>query len=138
MLRIAFGVFLILHGLVHLLYLGQSMRIFELQPGMIWPDGSWLLSRFIENDLVRSIANVALIFAAAGFLAGGAGIMFRQPWWPMALKYAALFSAVLYIILYDGHWQNLADKGAVGLLINIGILTVVLIFSRSHILYWPY
>ena len=35
MLTILFGIFLILHGLVHLLYAGQSSRLFELQPGMV-------------------------------------------------------------------------------------------------------
>ena len=30
------GVFLILHGLVHLLFAGQVLRFFELRPGMIW------------------------------------------------------------------------------------------------------
>ena len=40
MLKIFFAVFLILHGLVHLLYLGQSAGTFELQPGLNWPDGS--------------------------------------------------------------------------------------------------
>ena len=39
MATVIFGVFLMLHGLVHLLYLGQSQRFFELQPGMTWPDG---------------------------------------------------------------------------------------------------
>jgi len=31
------GIFFILHGLVHLLYAGQSLRLFELRPGMTWP-----------------------------------------------------------------------------------------------------
>ena len=40
MLNIVIGVFIILHGLVHMLYFGQSRKFFELQPGMTWPDGS--------------------------------------------------------------------------------------------------
>jgi hypothetical protein len=35
MSRIIFGVFIVLHGLVHLLYFGQSARYFELQPEMV-------------------------------------------------------------------------------------------------------
>jgi hypothetical protein len=31
------GIFFLLHGLVHLLYAGQSLRFFELRPGMTWP-----------------------------------------------------------------------------------------------------
>jgi len=37
MLTIILGIFCILHGLVHLLYAGQSRRLFELRPGMVWP-----------------------------------------------------------------------------------------------------
>ena len=36
-MRFVFGVFIVLHGLVHLLYFGQSARYFELKPGMVWP-----------------------------------------------------------------------------------------------------
>ena len=43
MLRFILSVFIVLHGLVHLLYFGQSRRLFELQPGMAWPE-SWRLS----------------------------------------------------------------------------------------------
>jgi hypothetical protein len=35
MLRFIIGVFIVLHGLVHLLYFGHSRRLFELQPGML-------------------------------------------------------------------------------------------------------
>jgi hypothetical protein len=41
MIRLIIGIFLLLHGLVHLLYFGQSARYFDLRPEMIWPDGSW-------------------------------------------------------------------------------------------------
>ncbi len=36
MLQFIFSVFLMLHGLVHLLYFGQSARRFELKPGLTW------------------------------------------------------------------------------------------------------
>ena len=40
MLGFIFGVFIVVHVLIHLFYFGQSRRLFELQPGMVWPDGS--------------------------------------------------------------------------------------------------
>jgi hypothetical protein len=40
MLKVIFGIFIILHGLVHMLYFGQSQKLFELQAGMTLPDGS--------------------------------------------------------------------------------------------------
>ena len=56
MIRAIPGVFVVLHGLVHLLNLGQSVRLFELQPGMTWPDGSWAFSRLLGNNRTRTMA----------------------------------------------------------------------------------
>lgn len=74
MVKILFGVFIVLHGLVHLLYFGQTARYFELQPGMVWPDGSWAFAKLLGEAVTRSIASVLLILAAVGFVAGGAGM----------------------------------------------------------------
>ena len=52
------GIFLILHGLVHLLYFGQSQRYFELQPGLAWPNGSWVFSRWLGDDPARWLASI--------------------------------------------------------------------------------
>jgi hypothetical protein len=73
------ALFLLLHGLVHLLYVGQSRRIFELQPGMVWPDGSWFFSRLFGDEPTRLLANVLLLLATLGFIAGSLAIFARQP-----------------------------------------------------------
>jgi len=131
MLRIIVGVFMVLHGLVHLLYFGQSARYFELQPGMVWPDGSWVFSRFLGDEVIRKLVSVLLVLAALGFVAGGAGIFIKQAWWRPVVAGVAAFSAVIYILSWDGALQNLDDKGAIGILINVVILVAVLIFQ------WP-
>ena len=91
MSKIFFGVFLVLHGLVHLLYVGQSQRMFELQPGMVWPDGSWLLSRLLNNETVRWVTAVSLVIAALVFVISAAGLFLGQSWWRWALVGAAAF-----------------------------------------------
>jgi hypothetical protein len=131
MLRLIVGVFMVLHGLVHLLYLGQSARYFELQPGMLWPDGSWAFSRLLGDETARLLANIFLVLAAMGFVAGGAGIFVRQGWWRPVVVGAAAFSAVIFILFWDGGWQHLNDKGGIGILINLAILVAVLVLR------WP-
>jgi hypothetical protein len=131
MIRIIVGVFLILHGLVHLLYFGQSRRIFELQPGMVWPDGSWAFARFFGNESTRLLASVFLVAVAIGFVAGGVGVLLGQAWWQPVVVGAAAFSSILYILFWDGAWPHLHDKGAIGILINLVILAAVLVFQ------WP-
>ncbi len=127
MLNILFGIFVALHGMVHLLYAGQSSRLFELQSGMIWPDGSWALSRMAGTGFTRLLASIALVLGALAFVVGGGGLVLKQSWWRPVVLASASFSSLIYILFWDGSFQGLANKGAVGILINIGILAVALI-----------
>lgn len=133
MVRILFGIFMILHGLVHLLYFGQSTRRFELQPGMVWPDGSWVLSRFMGTDAVRNLGGILLILAAIGLVAGGIGILLGQGWWRNVTIGSAVFSAVTFLLLWDGVAKALPDKGGVAILINLAILLALLVFKWSPV-----
>jgi hypothetical protein len=130
-LKIAFGIFIVLHGLVHLLYFGQSQRIFELQPGMEWPDGSWALSAFLGNGTTRVLADVLLVAAALILIAGGIGIVATQGWSRPVVVAAAAFSAVIFLLLWDGKFQRLDNNGGVGLLINLVVLALLLVVQ------WP-
>ena len=127
MWQIVIGVFLVLHGLVHLLYLGQSARLFELQPGMVWPDSSWAFSRLLGDEATRVLASISCGVAAIGFVAGGIGIFVMQAWWRPVVVGSAIFSAVIFILFWDGQAKTLANKGAIGLLINLAILVGLLV-----------
>ena len=126
LLIFAFGVFIILHGLVHLLYFGQSRRIFRLHPDMDWPDDSWAFSRFLDYDVIRVLAGSACVLATAGFVAGGLGILLETAWWRPLVVGSAVFSALLFILFWDGEGRRVANKGGVDVLINMAILFVVL------------
>lgn len=127
MLKFIFGVLIVLHGLVHLLYFGQSRRLFELQPGMLWPKGSWAFSKFFGDESTKSLASISCVLAAIGLIAGGIGILVSQAWWHPVVVGSASFSALIFILFWDGELQKLDDKGGIGLLINIAILIAVLI-----------
>jgi hypothetical protein len=127
MIRFVFGAFIVLHGLVHLLYLGHGRRLFELQAGLLWPDGSWAFSTLVGDETTRWLASMACALAAIGFVAGGVGLLVTQAWWRLVVAAAAVFSAVIYILFWDGELSKLHDKGGVGVLINLAILVVVLI-----------
>lgn len=129
MLRFIIGVFIVLHGLVHLLYFGQSRRFFELQPGMIWPDGSWAFSKLLGDKGTRLLASLSCVLAAIGFAAGGVGILVRQAWWRPLVLVVAAFSGVIFILFWDGKPQKLDAKGGIALLINTAILLSVLLLQ---------
>ncbi len=131
LIRIVFGVFLVLHGLVHLLYFGQSARMFELQPGLAWPDGSWGLSYLLGTSNTRVVADALCILAGIGFFIGAFGVFFSQSWWRTALVATAAFSAIIFILLWNGRFQQLHNQGAIGILIDAALLVMVLVFR------WP-
>ena len=125
MLRIIFGIFLLLHGMVHMLYFGKSQQLFMLQPKLKWPDDSWLFSRFFGNGLTRGLAGLFCVLSAVGFAAAGLAVLFRYPFWRPAVITAAVFSSLLFLFCWDGESENLNDKGAIGLLINLALLLFV-------------
>jgi hypothetical protein len=131
LLRIVMGIFMVLHGLVHLLYVGQSRRLFELQPGMVWPDGAWAFSGLLGEGATRWAASIAYGVAAIGFLVSGVGILARQSWWRPAVVGSAALSALMIVLLWDGKLQKLADQGLIALLINAVILVALLVLK------WP-
>lgn len=131
MLQFIFGVFLVLHGLVHLLYSGQSARRIELRPGLVWPDGSWAFSKLLGYNTTRNFASIACLIAAIGFVASGAGVLISQVWWRSIIVAATIFSSVAFLLFWDGKLRQLADQGAVAILINVAILVAVLVVQ------WP-
>ncbi len=126
-MSIIFGIFLILHGLIHLLYFGQAGQFFELKPGFDWPAGSWVFSNFIEASTSRYLACILLVVAGLGFVAGGIGFLATQPWSRTVVIASAIFSVVVFILLWNGTAHNLDGQGLVGVLIDLAILAVVLL-----------
>jgi hypothetical protein len=128
---IVLGLFFVLHGLVHLLYFGQSRGFFQLQPGMTWPDGSWALAALLGRAGTRLAASISCVIAATGFGVGGLGLMVRQAWWRPLVVASAAFSALLFVLFWDGELQRLDNKGAIGILINAAIVLAVVVLR------WP-
>ena len=126
-MRLIIGVLIVLHGLVHLLYFGQSARYFELQPGMLWPDGSWVFSKLLGDEQTRRAAAMLLVVVAIGFVVGGIAIILGQVWGRRLNMALSIFSSLIFLLFWDGAWQQLDNKGAIGLLINAAIVIVSLI-----------
>jgi hypothetical protein len=131
MFGILFGIFLILHSFVHLLYFGQSLGYFELKPGMVWPAGAWAFSTFLGEEATRKLAGIFLVLAAMSLAASGIGILSSQTWWRPLVVGAAIFSSIVFALFWNGRMQNLDGQGLVGILINMAILAAVLLLQ------WP-
>lgn len=131
MLIILFSILIVLHGLVHLLYFGHIQGYFELQPDMRWPDDSWLFSRFISPGEIRKLAAVLMVLVAAIVTIGSLGLMLRQAWWQPMVVGATTLSSLVFLALWDGTGKQLDNQGFVGVLINLALLVILLVFG------WP-
>jgi hypothetical protein len=126
-----FGIFIVLHGLVHLWYVTLSQRLVEFQPEMGWTGESWLFSPLLGDAATRWLATVLYGLATLGFVMGGIGIFAQQAWWRPLVIGSAAFSAVIILLFWDGGLHMLVEKGLIGFLINVALLVALLIFD------WP-
>jgi hypothetical protein len=129
MLRILVGVFILLHGLVHLWYFTLSQSLVAFQPEMGWTGRSWLLSRFVQEPTLRPIASTLYVLAAMAFILGSPGVFTGAAWMRPVLIGAAIFSSTVILLFWDGSGEMLVQKGVLGLAINLAILAVLLVFQ---------
>jgi len=129
MIRVLAGIFIALHGLVHLWYVVLSQRLVEFQADMGWTGESWLLTRLLGDTGTRSVAAVVFGLAAVGFSAGGVGMLLRQGWSRPVLIASAAFSALMVTVFWDGRPGMIVQKGLVGLLIDGAILMALLVLG---------
>ncbi len=131
MIQTISGVFLILHGLVYLLYAAQSYRLFELRPKMTWPDGSLVFSKLPGEQVIRGLGSIFCLLSSLGFVLGGLFLFFELSLWKPVIIVSAIFASVIFILLWDGKINKLNDKGGYGILINIAILIALVVLQ------WP-
>ena len=121
------GIFVILHGLVHMWYVVLSYQWVEFQPEMGWSGKTGLFSSSLPQPTVRSIAGILFIIATIGFVISGIGIFIQADWLNPVLLSSAVFSSIILLLFWDGKLEMLVQKGIIGLLINLAIIAVVLI-----------
>ena len=125
-MKIIFGIFFILHGLVHFFYFGHSSRFFELKPGLKWPDDSWIFSKLLKKRPIRIMAGNFCILSMAGFIIGGVEFLTSHPHRYILIISSAIFSSITYLFFWNGKFEKLGDQGAIGVLINLFAIMWVL------------
>jgi hypothetical protein len=115
--NVLFGVFLIIHGLVHaLLWLTPLLET----GGPFNPRHSWLLSKLgMPVRPVRVIAICLALIATVAFVGGGAGLFAQQGWVPTLTSAAAAVSLALVFIYFH-------PRLSFAVLLNLGILALML------------
>ena len=130
MLRFVIGLFLILHGLVHLWLFTLSQRLIEFKPEMGWSGKSWLLTGVFGDSTTRLLASTLFVVATVAFVASGVTIFFQSDWWWSILLAASIVSAMTMLIFWDGSMDLIIQKGLIGFSISLVILLFLLLARR--------
>jgi hypothetical protein len=126
MTRFLAGLFIILHGLVHLWYFTLSRGLVEFKPDMGWSGESWLPRGVLGDSTTRTLAAALYLVATIALVVSGLAIFLRAEWWQPLLLGSAVISVVTILLFWDGEMQYIVQKGLLGLLIGVAILVVLL------------
>ena len=126
-----FGLFFILHGLIHLLYLGLSQD-FITDPSIHWSRESWLLSNFLSDGLLKNISLILYSGSILFFLIAGLLYIIEFEKREAVVYFSSIFSTITILIFWDGSLQHLDDQGFVGIMINISIMIIVYLRSSKN------
>jgi hypothetical protein len=95
-MRVAVGIFLILHGLVHLGIWGPSSA-----PDAPWDTSrSWLL-RGADKGTRRTVAIVLATITTIGYVLAGVALLAGGQWWSPA----AIMASVVSLVLLFGYFH---------------------------------
>ena len=130
-MNILIGIFILLHGLVHMWYVTLSQGWVAFQSNMGWTGKSWLLTNLLGDQVTRSLATLLYSLSAIVFVAAGVGLMANQEWSRPGLVIASIISSLTILVFWDGSLNMPVEKGLLGLLISVGILIAIFVFK------WP-
>ena len=119
------GLFIVLHGLVHLWYVVLSQKWVAFQPEMGWTGRSWLLTNVLGDSPTRLLAGLLYVLATIGLVVSGIGVMARGEWWRPVLIGSTILSSVTLLLFWDGSTDLIVQKGLIGLVINGAILIAI-------------
>lgn len=123
-IRIAIGVFLLLHGAVHMLWVSLARGWIPAGEGPQWSGRSWLLTGPLGHPTTLSVGAVVFTAATLAFVVAGVGVLAGQSWYPAAIIAASVLSIAAILGFWDGQTDHLLDKGFLGVVIDAAALLV--------------
>lgn len=123
MVHFLFSLFVLLHGLAHLVYTAMARGLIPAtatQPDLTGT--SWLFAGLLGTQGTRNVGAVVFAALALMFTVVAGGLWLRQPWSGQWLAAAAFLSSLVLLAFWDGSMQDLTSKGLVGLVINVALL----------------
>jgi hypothetical protein len=124
-----FAIFVLLHGLVFLIYPAMAQGWMPLPEGTDFTGRSWLLGNVLGEPGTRTLGTYLFTTVVLIFLIAFVGLAFRQDWSTGWLYGALILSSLGLVVMWDGHPARLPDQGLIGLLINSGLAVLMIYFG---------
>lgn len=131
--QLFFGIYLIIHGLIHSLFLMYSLNE-DKQTYTGWSGKSWLLDNFFDSNLVDIIGKTIWILIIILFIISGAGILglpiitdYKEP----LIIFTSVLAIFAFIIFFNGLYPT-PYHYLIGLSIDIVLIVFVAFYPSEH------
>jgi len=131
MLYIILGVFLILHGAVHLWYVAMARGLISADADTIWNGRSWLFTRRLGDQTTMTLATIVFSAIALVFAVAGIALVAQQEWFSTWAITGSILSIAAIVCFWDGKPDHPVEKGLLGIILDVAILVALLYFE------WP-
>ena len=128
---IILGVFLILHGAVHIWYVAMARGLISADADTIWNGRSWLFTRRLGDQTTMTLATIVFSAITLVFAVAGIALVARQEWFSTWAITGSILSMAAIIGFWDGRPDHPIEKGLLGIILDVAILVALLYFE------WP-
>ena len=131
MLHIILGVFLILHGAVHIWYVAMARGLISADADTIWNGRSWLFTRRLGDQATMALATIVFSAITLVFAVAGIALVAQQERFSTWAITGSILSIAAIIGFWDGKPDHPVEKGLLGIILDVAILVALLYFE------WP-
>lgn len=124
-MRLALAIFIVVHAMVHLMYVGHAARWFELKTGMAWPDGARFVPSGMSDQSVRTFAVAAITTTGLAMIVGAVAMMAKAGWGDWVVIGAATLVSIAHALLWSGKWSDFSEHGGIGVVINVAVIAAI-------------
>jgi len=131
MLYIILGVFLILHGAVHLWYVAMARGLISADADTVWNGRSWLFTHRLGDQTTMTLATIVFSAITLVFAVAGIALVAQQEWFSTWAITGSILSIAAIVGFWDGKPDHPIEKGLLGIILDVAILVALLYFA------WP-
>ena len=121
-----FGIFILLHGLVHIWYIVLAQQWVAFKPEMGFSGESWMFTKRLGDSATRKFASANYAVSTFLLVIAAIAILMASAWKIYPLLFGSMSSAVTIIIFWDGKKDKIIEKGLLGFIIDVTIIAVIL------------